>query len=165
MSDSNEAAAARQDAQYGKYLTFQLGEEDFGLKIEYVTEIIGMQPITVIPEVPDYTKGIINLRGKIIPVICVRTKFKKEPIPYTDRTCIIVVETQDYSVGLIVDEVAEVINIDDKNVSPPPSQKTGVKNRYISGIGKVGEEIKLLLDCEELFREEEAGETGEMPKE
>ncbi len=144
-----------EDTQYGRFLTFTIGEEVFGIEIRYVTEIIGMQPITQLPEVPDYIKGIVNLRGKIIPVIDVRLKFKKEPVEYNDRTCIIVIDTQEISVGLIVDNVAEVMTIDDENIVPPPDYRTGVQNRYIRGIGKVGDDVKLLLDCEKLFKEEE----------
>jgi purine-binding chemotaxis protein CheW len=150
-----EILEEQEDTQHGRFLTFALGEEVFGIEIRYVKEIIGMQPITRLPEVPDYIKGIINLRGKIIPVIDVRLKFKKEAVEYNDRTCIIVIETSDMSVGLIVDNVAEVIAIDDENIVPPPDARAGIQNRYINGIGKVGSEVKLLLDCERLFHEEE----------
>lgn len=143
--------AKQEDTQQGRYLTFNLGEEVFGLEIRYVTEIIGMQPITKVPEVPSFIKGIINLRGKIIPVIDMRIKFRKEPISYTDRTCIIVIDTQEIMVGLIVDSVAEVINIAEENIVPPPDQKTGMDNKYIQGIGKVDDDVKLLLDCESLL--------------
>lgn len=144
-----------EDTQHGRFLTFTLGNEFYGIEIRYVTEIIGIQPVTKLPEVPDYIQGIINLRGKIIPVIDVRAKFKKEAVEYDDRTCIIVIETSELSAGLIVDNVAEVIAIDDENVVPPPDNRSGAQNRYISGIGKVGNEVKLLLDCEKLFLEEE----------
>jgi purine-binding chemotaxis protein CheW len=140
-----------EDTQHGRFLTFALGRESFGLEISYVTEIVGIQPITEIPEAPVYLKGIINLRGKIIPVIDVRLKFHKDESPYSDRTCIIVVDFKQVSIGLIVDNVAEVVSIDDGNIVPPPSYQTNARNRYIKGIGKVGNDIKLLLDCEELF--------------
>jgi purine-binding chemotaxis protein CheW len=137
-----------EDTQRGKFLTFQLGTEVFGIEIKFVTEIIGIQAITYVPEVPGYVKGIINLRGKIIPVIEIRSKFKKPSIPYDDRTCIIVIDLNEISIGLIVDSVSEVLNIGDENIVPPPKYKSGVQNKYIKGIGKVGKEIKLLLDCE-----------------
>lgn len=140
-----------EDTQHGKFLTFQLGKEVFGIEIRYVTEIIGMQPITFVPEVPEYVKGIINLRGKIIPVIDMRLKFKKEAAPYDDRTCIIVIDIKDISIGLIVDCVSEVLPIPDENIVPPPSYKTGFQNRYIKGIGKVENDVKLLLDCEKII--------------
>ena len=144
-----------EDTQHGRFLTFALGKESFGLEISYVTEIVGIQPITQIPEVPEYFKGIINLRGKIIPVIDVRLKFHKNEIPYNDRTCIIVVDIKQVSVGLIVDNVAEVVTIEDSNIVLPPSYQSGMQNRYIKSIGKVGNDVKLLLDCERLFDDTE----------
>lgn len=146
----------QEDTQHGRFLTFALGEEVFGIEIKYVTEIIGVQPITRLPEVPAFIKGIINLRGKIIPVIDVRLKFKKPEVPYDDRTCVIVVETQEVLVGLIVDNVAEVITIGDEEIVPPPDYGADTNNKYIQGIGKVGNEVKLLLNTERLFREEDA---------
>lgn len=145
-----------EDTQKGKYLTFNLGQESFGIEIKYVTEIVGLQPITVIPEVAEYVKGIINLRGKIIPVIDIRLKFKKVPVAYDDRTCIIVIEISGISVGLIVDQVAEVMDISDEHIVPPPDAKTGFSNRYIKGIGNIGSEVKLLLDGEKLLTADEA---------
>ncbi|MFT9055149.1 MAG: chemotaxis protein CheW [Ethanoligenens sp.] len=147
--------AGEEDTQRGKYLTFELGKETFGIEIKFVTEIIGIQPITFVPEVPDYVKGIINLRGKVIPVIDMRLKFKKEPIGYTDRTCIIVIDIEEILLGLIVDSVAEVMNINDENIVPPPSYKTGFQNRYIKGIGKVDTSVVLLLDCKKLISDDD----------
>lgn len=144
-----------EDTQHGKFLTFVLGHEVYGIEIQYVTEIIGIQSITSVPEVPDFVKGIINLRGKIIPVIDVRAKFRKEEVEYNDRTCIIVVDIMDVSVGLIVDNVAEVLSIPDENIVPPPDIKTGFTNKYIKGIGKVDNEVKLLLDCNMMLSEDE----------
>lgn len=144
-----------EDTQKGKFLTFALGKEDYGIEIRYVTEIIGIQSITEVPELPDYVKGIINLRGKIIPVIDVRLRFKKPAVEYNDRTCIVVIDIKEVYVGLIVDTVAEVIAIADQNIVPPPDSKTGFHNRYIKGIGKVENEVKLLLDCEKLLADEE----------
>ena len=162
MNLEKELFEQEEDTQHGRFLTFNLGEEVYGIEIEYVTEIIGLQQITKIPEVADYIKGIINLRGKIIPVIDMRLKFNKEPIEYDDRTCIVVVDTQDVIVGLIVDKVAEVMTIDDENIAPPPSYKSGIRNRYIRGIGKIGDEVKLLLDCKKLFDDNETQEISEI---
>ncbi len=145
-----------EDTQKGKFLTFAIGEECYGIEISYVTEIIGIQPITAVPEVPRYVKGIINLRGKIIPVIDIRLKFRKEAVPYDDRTCIVVVDIEELSVGLIVDNVAEVIDIPDENIVLPPDSKTGFHNRYIKGIGKVEDDVKLLLDCNKILSDEES---------
>lgn len=144
-----------EDTLRGKFLTFSIGKETYGIEISFVTEIIGMQPITEVPEVPNYVKGIINLRGKIIPVIDVRLKFRKEAIAYDDRTCIIVIALEDITVGLIVDNVAEVLTIGEECIVPPPDSRTGFQNRYIKGIGQIEDAVKLLLDCHLLLSEEE----------
>jgi purine-binding chemotaxis protein CheW len=142
-----------EDTQKDRYLTFLLGNECYGIEIRYVTEIIGLQAITEIPELPEYVKGIINLRGKIIPVIDVRTRFKKEPKDYNDRTCVIVVDIKELSIGLIVDSVAEVITIPEQDIVDPPQVNKAAGSRYINKIGKVGNDVKLLLDCEKLLTE------------
>jgi len=150
-----ETIQMEEDTQKDKFLTFSIGKEDYGIEIKYVTEIIGIQTITEIPELPDYVKGIINLRGKIIPVMDVRLRFKKEPLQYNDRTCVIVIDIKDISIGLIVDSVSDVLAIAEQDIVPPPEMnKNG--NRYIKGIGKVGNEVKLLLDCDKLLNDEEA---------
>lgn len=155
-TDQTQLYQEREDTQHGRFLTFALDGEVFGIEIKYVTEIVGLQPISQIPEVPAYIKGIINLRGRIIPVVDVRIKFKKEAAVYTDRTCIIVIDTKDVNAGLIVDSVAEVIGIHDENISPPPAIGSGSHNSYLMGIGKVDGNVKLLLNCMKLFSEEEA---------
>ena len=144
-----------EDTQHGRFLTFALGEEEFGIEISYVTEIIGMQPISTLPEIPEHVKGIVNLRGKIIPVIDMRLRFKKPEIDYTDRTCIVIIDTGVFSAGLIVDSVAEVMSIGDEQIVPPPNYRTGIHNQYLKGIANVDGHVKLLLDCEKLFMEEE----------
>ena len=150
MMDTDE------DTLKGKFLTFFVGREEYAIEIKYVTEIIGgIQTITEVPEVPDYIRGIINLRGKIIPVMDVNMRFKKEPKPYGDRTCITVIDIDELSVGLIVDDVAEVLSIPEENIDDPPDTKAGFNNRYIKGIGKVGNTIKLILDCKVLLRDED----------
>lgn len=145
------------DTQKGKYVTFKSGNEYFGLKIQYVNEIIVFQEITKIPESEDYIKGLINLRGKIIPVIDVRLRFKQEPFEYTDRTCIIVVNVKSIVVGLIVEQIAEVVEISEENIIPSPSVGKADKsqNKYVYAIGKVGEQVKLLLDPDRLLNDEE----------
>jgi len=143
-----------EDTQKGKFLTFSLGNESYGIEIMYVTEIVGIQPITEVPELPEYVKGIINLRGKIIPVMDVRLRFKKQPVDYNDRTCIIVIDIQDVSIGMIVDTVSEVLSIPDEEIVPPPDvNKSGRK--YIKGIGKTGSDVTLILDCEKLLDDDE----------
>ncbi len=144
-----------EDTQKGRFLTFNLGSESYGLEIKFVTEIIGIQPITEVPELPDYIRGIINLRGKIIPVMDVRLRFKKNFIEYNDRTCVIVIDIREVSIGLIVDSVSEVISIPETEIVAPPEVSRG-GNKYIKGIGKVHGEVKLLLDCDKLLNEDEA---------
>mgnify|MGYP003489131059 FL=1 len=147
------------DKQRNKYVTFKSGNEYFGLKIEYVSEIIVYQEITEIPESEDYIKGLINLRGKIIPVIDVRIRFKQEPMEYTDRTCIVIVNVNDMVVGLIVEKIAEVVEIKEEDVLPPPSVVIGgedkLQNRYVYGIGKVGDSVKLLLDPARILKDDD----------
>lgn len=144
-----------EDTQKDKYLTFALGNEEYGIEIKHVTEIVGIQAITEIPELPGYVKGIINLRGKIIPVIDVRLRFRKQAKEYNDRTCTIVIEVKDISVGLIVDTVAEVMSISQENVVPPPQLSSSYQQKYIKGIGKVGSNVKLVLDCDKLLSDDE----------
>ncbi|TCT12136.1 purine-binding chemotaxis protein CheW [Natranaerovirga pectinivora] len=146
-----------EDTQKNKFLIFTTGSEIYGIDIKYVTEIIGIQPITEIPELPEYIKGIINLRGKIIPVMDVRLKFKRDIIDYNDRTCIVVINVNEISIGLIVDSVSEVLTIlEDKIVDPPEISKQN--NRYIKGIGKTNKEVVLLLDSEKLLSNTEIEE-------
>ncbi|HOO27097.1 MAG TPA: chemotaxis protein CheW [Lachnospiraceae bacterium] len=151
-----------EDTQKGRFLTFALEKETYGIEIRYVTEIIGIQAITELPELPDYIKGIINLRGKIIPVMDVRLRFKKIPRDYNDRTCIIVIEINEVSIGLIVDSVSEVLTINEQDIIEPPKLNNGQQNRYIKSIGKVGNEVKLLLDCNKLLTENEFQELDEV---
>jgi purine-binding chemotaxis protein CheW len=151
----DEFIEVSEDTQKGKFLTFFLGKEAYGIEIKFVIEIIGIMDITEVPELPYYVKGIVNLRGKIIPVIDVRLRFKREVKEYNDRTCIIVININEVFVGLIVDNVAEVINIDESNIVLPPDVRTGFQNRYVKGIGKVGNEVKLLLDCDRLLNDNE----------
>lgn len=161
MAEMEEMEMLNEDTQEGRYLTFSLGKESYGIEIRYVTEIIGIQPITEIPDLPEYVKGIINLRGKIIPVMDVRLRFKKEPKDYNDRTCVIVVDIRDMSIGLIVDSVSEVMTIPKQDIVQPPQMNKGYQNRYIKSIGKVGSEVKLLLDCDMLLNDGEINELSE----
>ena len=144
------------DAQRGKFMTFRTGKEYFGINISYVNEIIMMQPITAIPEAEDYIKGLINLRGKIIPVIDVRTRFKMEPQEYTDRTCIIVINVKTTVIGLIVEQSAEVDTISEDDIVPPPSlgHKEHEHNKYVYGLARTGDSVKLLIDPEKLIKDE-----------
>jgi purine-binding chemotaxis protein CheW len=142
-----------EDTQKNKYLIFYIGKESYGIRIKYVIEIIGIEEITKVPELPDYVKGIINLRGNIIPVADVRLRFKKEEKEYDDRTCIIVIDIDESFYGLIVDGVKEVASIDESNISPPLTviNKDYIASEFIEGIGKVENDIWLFIDCEKLL--------------
>lgn len=150
-----------EDTQKGRFLTFSLDKESYGIEIKYVTEIIGIQEITQIPELEEYVKGIINLRGKIIPVMDIRIRFKKEAKEYNDRTCVIVVDIKDISIGIIVDCVSEVITIPEQDIVEPPQMNKSYNNKYIKSIGKVGNDVKLLLDCEKLLTDDEIEDLNE----
>lgn len=150
---ANDEMMEQEDTQKDKFLIFKIEDESYAIDIQYVTEIIGIQEITKVPELPEYIKGIINLRGKIIPVMDVRIRFKRPQVEYNDRTCIIVIDVKNVSIGLIVDIVAEVINIEEENIVPPP-QSASTENKYIKGIAKVGDEVRLILDSKELLSED-----------
>ncbi len=143
-----------EDTLKGKYLIFTMGNELYGMEIRYITEIIGVQPITEVPAMPEYIMGITNLRGKIIPIMDARLRFKKPVREYDDRTCIIVIETGDISIGLIVDSVAEVLSMSDDDIAPPPDISKSI-HKYIKGIGKSGGSVKLLLDCNKLLHDDD----------
>jgi len=138
--DADEDDAAR------KHLTFTLGTEIYALPISCVTEIVGRQDITYIPDVPHYVRGVINLRGKVIPVIDVRLRFGQMEREYDSRTCTIVVEVGGVCVGLIVDTVKEVLNIEDTDIEEPPGIAVGAGSGYMSGIGKLDGEVTIILD-------------------
>ena len=150
----NLIALEDEDTLKGKYLIFALGQELYGIEIRYVTEIIGIQPITEVPEMPEYVRGVTNLRGKIIPVMDARLRFKKAEREYDERTCIIVLDTNEVSIGLVVDSVSEVISIPEEEIAVPPEINRGGQ-RYIKGIGKAGGSVELLLDCQRLLTDEE----------
>lgn len=145
-----------EDTQEDKFLTFILNREEFGIEIRYVTEIIGMQNITGVPDMPQYIKGVINLRGKVIPVMDVRLRFNLEERDYDDRTCIIVININDQSVGLIVDRVSEVLDIPKGEIEPPPRVRKGESSRFIQGMGKVGDQTKIMLNAHQLLFDEDA---------
>lgn len=142
-----------------KYLTFMLEPESYGIHILKVKEIIGMMEITHVPRMPNFVKGVINLRGKIIPVMDLRVKFGLKQQAYKERTCIIVVEIEQGGVlkqnGLVVDTVSEVLKIDDANVEEPPKYGGTFNNGFLTGIGKVKEKVIMLLDTDKIFSEKE----------
>lgn len=149
-----------EDTQKDKYLTFHLGDEDYGIEIRHVLEIVGIQKITEVPDMPGFVRGVINLRGQVIPVIDVRLRFGMEAREYDDRTCTIVVMIDETQVGLIVDTVSEVRDIPEENVSAPPEIGRGRASQYIMGMAKVGDEVKILLDVQRLLFEEELAQLG-----
>ena len=143
----------------GKYLTFSLAGEEYGIGILKVKEIIGMMEITRVPQTPSYVKGVINLRGKVIPVIDLRKKFGLEDGEYTERTCVVVVEVLrdggQILIGSVVDSVSEVLNIKDGEIEETPDFGVRLDTQYILGMAKAGDGIKLLLDIDKVLGNEE----------
>lgn len=143
----------------GKYLTFTLDEEEYGIGILKVKEIIGMMDITSVPRTPQFIKGVINLRGKVIPIIDLRLKFEMGEIPYTDRTCIIVVEVDSEKgtilIGIVVDAVSEVLNIQEGEIEETPEFGTQLNTDYILGMAKTEGGVKILLNIDRVLSIEE----------
>jgi purine-binding chemotaxis protein CheW len=144
----------------GKYLTFTLGKEEYGVSILKVREIIGLMEITAVPHTPSFIRGVINLRGRVIPVLELRIKFDMEPQQYDERTCIIVVEVQGFSeavqVGMLVDSVSEVLNIAEEEIELPPSfGASHFDTGYLLGMGKIKGQVKILLDVDKVISEGE----------
>ncbi len=137
-----------------KYLTFMLNAEEYGLEIKYVTEIIRSQKITEVPDMPSFVKGVINLRGKVIPVMDLHLRFSIKETTYDDFTCVVVIRVDDQAVGLLVDRVSEVLNIPKKEIEPPPQVRKGESSRFVKGMGKAGDKVKILLDAHKLLFEE-----------
>ena len=144
----------QEDTMEGMFLTFTLSDQTYGLEIKHVIEIIGLQQITEVPDVAHFIKGVINLRGKVIPVMDVRARFGMEPRDYDDRTCIIVVTLSESDIGLIVDRVAEVLTIPDSQIQAPPSVGTDTAQKYMKGLGKIGSDVKILLDINKMVFED-----------
>ncbi|MBI4800511.1 MAG: purine-binding chemotaxis protein CheW [Desulfarculus sp.] len=158
-------AQARGESREGKYLTFHLGREEYGIGILKVREIIGLMPFTPIPRTPEFIKGVINLRGKVIPVVDLRLKFGMEPEAYSERTCIVVVQIAtsqgQTSMGMVVDAVNEVANIKAKELELTPSFGVSLDSRYIVGMAKSGEQVRILLDIDRVLGEEEVALLGQ----
>lgn len=138
----------------GKYLTFLLGDEEYGLEVLNVREIIGIMEITQVPQTPGFVRGVINLRGQVIPVVDLRLRFGLEKAQYTDQTCIVVVEVG-ILMGIIVDAVQEVLTIPAVDIEPAPKLEACDSTDSILGMGKVNDDVKILLDIEEVLRSEE----------
>jgi purine-binding chemotaxis protein CheW len=145
-----EDAVAAEDTLRGKFLVFKVGNEDYGIEIRHVTEIVGIQKINEVPDLPSSMKGVINLRGKVVPVMDIRQRFGMPAREYDERTCIVVVQVDDQISGLIIDQVREVTEIPDEQIEPPPVRSTQ-PGHYVKGMGKVADEVKILLDVHRLF--------------
>jgi len=139
----------------GKFLTFFLSSEEYGIEILKVQEIIGVMPITPIPRTPSFIKGVINLRGRIIPIIDLRLKLSMAEVKHTDETCFIVVKAHDMHMGIVVDKVSEVLNIESENVEDAPSMGQEIDTEYILGIGKAAGKVKLLLDIDKVLSDKD----------
>ena len=144
-----------EDTQKDKYLTFRLGNEDYGLEISHITEIISIQKITDVPDLPAFVKGVINLRGQVIPTLDLRLRFGLASKDYDERTCIIITKMQDTPVGIIVDTVNEVLDIPPQDISPPPAVQKGTAHRFIQGLGRCNDSVKILLNAEKLLHDDE----------
>jgi len=155
LAETIDQAVKAITVKTGKYLTFTLEEEEYGIGILKVKEIIGMMPITSVPRTPEFVKGVINLRGKVIPVIDLRLKFGMGEIPYTDRTCIIVVEIDNENstvlIGIVVDAVSEVLNIQEEDVEETPAFGTELNTEYILGMAKMDSRVKILLNIDRVL--------------
>ncbi len=156
--DTTVDAAARAigRAGGGKFLSFFLAGEEYGIEILKVQEIIGMMGITRVPRTPDFIRGVINLRGKVIPIIDLRLKFGMESKEQTDETCIIVVKTEGIEMGIVVDKVSEVLDIAGRDIEDAPSFGVEVNTEYILGIGKSAGRVKLLLDIDKVLSSRDA---------
>jgi len=154
----DQAVKAMKDKE-GKYLTFALADEEYGIGILKVREIIGMMPITTVPQTPEFVKGVINLRGKVIPVVALRLKFGMEEIEYTERTCIIVVDITGASgailMGIVVDSVSEVLNVKGEDIEDAPTFGTKLDTEYILGMAKLDGGVKILLNIDRVLSGEE----------
>jgi purine-binding chemotaxis protein CheW len=152
-----EAVAEKKGASSyeGKFLTFVLGKEEYGIEILKVREIIGLMDITTVPQTPDYMKGVINLRGKVIPIIDLRSKFSMAEVEHTQETCIIVVEVGSAQVGIIVDSVSEVTDIGGEDIEDAPNFGQEIDTSFIMGLGKAKDKIIILLDIEKVLTAEE----------
>ena len=139
----------------GKYLTFSLADEEYGIGILKIKEIIGMMAITTVPQTPEFVKGVINLRGKVIPVMDLRLRFSMEEMDYTERTCIIVVEIEGSAgtiqIGIVVDSVSEVLNIKGDDVEETPTFGTKLNTDYILGMAKMEGGVKIILDIDRVL--------------
>ncbi|MCL5746584.1 MAG: chemotaxis protein CheW [Acidobacteria bacterium] len=156
---AEENATAKGAARSGKYLVFHLGREEFGIRVLKVREIMGIQDITAVPQTPAYVKGVINLRGKVIPVVDLRLKFGLPEIEYSQRTCIIVVQVEAtlgaMLMGIVVDGVAEVLNLADTDIEDTPDFGNGVTTSYLLGMAKIKGKVKILLDIDEVLSVQE----------
>ncbi len=155
LSANEPASAARSDARAGKYLTFQLANEEFGIRVVKVREIMGLQEITAVPQTPIHVKGVINLRGKVVPVIDLRLKFGLASAEYTQRTCIIVAQLQGDSgpilMGVVVDGVSEVLNLASSEIEDVPDFGDDAAVQYLLGMAKVKGKVKILLDIDKVL--------------
>ncbi len=154
-----------ENVSQNQFLTFKVVNETYGINILQVVEIIRMIKITNIPQTFDFIKGVINLRGKIIPVMDVRKRFNVEESNYDERTCIIVINMRDIDMGIIVDRIADVVEIPKENIDPMPQMNSDDSQRYVRGIGKIDNEVKILLDLDKLLFEDEFDKIKELSNE
>jgi len=165
VAQAGSSIPLKADQRAGKYLTFRLGNEEYAVQVLRVREIMGIQEITAVPQTPSYVKGVINLRGRVIPVIDLRLKFGLPEIEYTQRTCIIVAQIESQAagkiqIGVIVDCVSEVLTLQTSDIEDTPDFGNGVDTNYLLGMAKVKGKVKILLDIDKVLSAQEAQSIG-----
>lgn len=148
---SNNIPISNSEINGGKFLTFYLGNEGYAIEILKVQEIIGLMAITPVPQMPSYIKGVLNLRGKIVPVMNLRSRFGFDEVEDTDETCIIVIQHNEYLMGVLVDGVSEVVDIKTENIESVPSVGASKQSEYLAGIGKVKSSIKMIIEVNKVL--------------
>lgn len=155
MSDTAVKEEKKQNAgpdiKGGKFLTFFLGQEEYAIEILKVQEIIGLMNITPVPKMPSYIRGVLNLRGKIVPVMNLRTRFGLDKVDDTDETCIIVIQDDGYLMGILVDKVSEVVDIETENIEEVPTVGVDDQGKYLAGLGKLQDSVKMIIEVHEVL--------------
>ncbi|MDF3820475.1 chemotaxis protein CheW [Leptospira sp. 96542] len=155
LADETDDFDEDEDTLESRYLIFSLADRSYGIEIKFITEIVGMQTITEIPDMPSFIKGVINLRGKVIALVDVRERFKMDSIGYNDKTCVIILSVNQQLIGLIVDTVKEVIKISGQNMEEAPRFGEHEGNQFVKSIAKVNEDVKVLLNIQKLLKDED----------
>ncbi|TGN19188.1 chemotaxis protein CheW [Leptospira idonii] len=154
----------KEDTMENLYLTFSLDNKDYAFEVRHLVEILALPPITTIPGTISFLKGVINLRGKVIPVLDMRLRFLMEPIAYHDRTCVLLVQWEDLVIGLIVDKVNEVTRILKDHIDPAPKIGDSLASRFITATGRIGDEVKIIIDITKILSDDETTLAKQIPQ-